>query len=50
MDQSNNSHISLEFSKNFENICQNEETFPQNTKKGKLFPNILFGNNVNIHP
>ena len=46
----NNSHISLEFSKNFKNICQNEETLPQNTKKGKLFPNILFGNNVKYSP
>ena len=48
--QHNNLHISLEFSKNFKNICQNEETLPQNTKKGKLFPNILFGNNVKYSP
>ena len=49
-DRHNNSHILLEFSKNFKNICQHEETLPQNTKKGKLFPNILFGNNVKYSP
>ena len=46
----NNLHISLEFSKNFKIIGQNEETLPQNTKKGKLFPNISFGNNVKYSP
>ena len=27
-----------------------EETLPKNTKKWKLFPNILFGNNVKYSP
>ena len=48
--QHNNLHISIKFSTNFKNICQHEETLPQNTKKGKPFPNILFVNNVKYSP
>ena len=45
-----NSYFSLEFAKKVKNFHQNEETLPKNTKKWKLFPNILFGNNVKYSP
>ena len=32
------------------NICQNEGTLSKNTKKWKLFPHILFGNDVKYSP
>ena len=41
-----NLYFSLQFGKKIKNFPQNEETLPQKTKKWKLFPNILFGNNV----